>query len=385
MSDWFFNSATIEERTKSHSDRWLKEEEGVIPLTVADPDFHIAPEIKKAIIDAVENDDFNYTMGDTSLEEKCARKLTEFNKITATAEQIQLTNGTLPGVSIAVRHACSEGDEVIVNDPMYYPFKLLSELHGTIPVNWPLIYEDGFRFDNEKLKEVITKRTKLIYVCNPHNPTGRVMTREELRGVADVAVDHKITVMSDELWEDVIFDDREHVSIASLNPEIESLTLTQFGFSKAYNLAGLRMGYFCVTDKEMMESARKQAFGGLMVPTNFGKAVGHVIMSDELAWWHEGLNAHLHKIRGICERKFDEMPNVSYPKLEGTYLMFPKFHYDMPGEKFTEYLLKEAKVRLNDGAKFGELGEGHQRILIATSEALINEALDRMEGALKKL
>ncbi len=385
MSDWFFNSATLEERAKAHSDRWLREEGDVIPLTVADPDFHVAPEIKRAIINAVLNDDFGYTMADKSLEEKCAKKISEVNGIQAKADDIHLTNGVLPGVSIAVRHACKEGDEVIVNDPMYYPFTLLSELHNTKPVKWDLHYEEGYRFDTERLKEIVTPKTKLIYVCNPHNPTGRVMTKEELKGVADVAVDNNITVMSDELWEDVTFDDRKHISLASLNPEIERLTMTQYGFSKAYNVAGLRLGYLCVTDEETMKSARAQAFGGLMVPTNLAKVAGHVMIGDEMEWWHRGLKAHLHKIRGIFEDWFDSMPRKSSPTLEGTYLMFPKFDYDMNSEKMEEYLVEKAKVRLEHGTIFGELGEGHQRILIATSEEIVNEALERMEKALNKL
>jgi len=122
-----------------------------------------------------------------------------------------------------------------------------------------------------------------------------------------------------------------------------------------------------------------------MVATNLAKAAGHVMIGDEMEWWHRGLKAHLHKIRGIFEDWFDSMPNISYPKLEGTYLMFPKFDYDMTSEKMEEYLVEKAGVRLEHGTIFGELGEGHQRVLIATSEEIVNEALERMEKALNKL
>jgi bifunctional pyridoxal-dependent enzyme with beta-cystathionase and maltose regulon repressor activities len=367
------------------SDRWRRDPPDVIPLTVADPDFHVAPEIKSAIISAVANDEFGYSFSDRSLHEKCASKIAEKNGIPATAEDVLPTNGVISGMWIAARYACKEGDEVIVNDPMYYPFTMMAELNKTKPVKWGLDYEEGYRFDTEKLKEIVTPKTKLIYVCNPHNPTGRVMTKEELKGVADIAVDNEITVLSDELWEDVLFDNRKHVSLASLNPEIERLTITQFGISKAYNLAGLRMGYMCFTNEEGMKRARMEAFGASMMPTNLAKAAAQVILSDQLGWWLEGLRNHLHKIRGICERWFDGMPNITYPKLEGTYLLFPKFNYDMSSEKLEEYLVEEARVRLERGSIFGEKGEGHQRILIATSEAIVNEALERIEKALAKL
>lgn len=233
MSDWFFNSATVKEMAKTRKDSWLNDPPDVIPLTVADPDFHVAPEIKKAIIRAVEDEDFSYKIRETLLEEKCAQKINEVNGIPAKTEDIHLTNGTILGIWLAARHACRPGDEIIVTDPMYYPFIMMTQVFQTTSVKWGLDYDDGYRFDVEKLKEIVTPKTRLIYVCNPHNPTGRVMTREELTGIADVAVDHDIVVMSDELWEDVLFDGRKHISIASLSTEIERLTLTQFGFSKA--------------------------------------------------------------------------------------------------------------------------------------------------------
>jgi bifunctional pyridoxal-dependent enzyme with beta-cystathionase and maltose regulon repressor activities len=385
MSDFFFNSATLEKMANTRKDSYMKDQPDVIQLTVADPDFRVAPEIKKAIIQAVESEDFSYKFTETSMEEKCAQKIAEFNKIPAIKEDIHITNGTIPGIWLAQKVACKPGDEVIVTDPMYYPFMLMSQVHQTKPVKWALDYDTGYKFDNEKLKEIITPKTKLIYVCNPHNPTGRVMTKDELKGIADVAVDHKITVMSDELWEDVLLDGRKHISIASLNPEIERLTLTQFGFSKAFNVAGLRIGYLCITNKELYQSTKLQAMAAYMAPTNIAKAAGKVMLSRDLNWWLKGMIEHITKIRGICEKWFDSLPNITYPKLEATYLMFPKFNYKMSSEKLEEYLVKEAKVRLDHGTIFGELGEGHQRILIATSENIIKEALERMEKALNKL
>ena len=123
----------------------------------------------------------------------------------------------------------------------------------------------------------------------------------------------------------------------------------------------------------------------MMVPTNLAKAAGKVMISEEMEWWHKGMMDHLQKIRGIFETWFEEIPNITYPKLEGTYLMFPKFNYDMPSDKLAEYLVKKAKVRLETGTKFGSQGEGHLRILIATSEAILTKALERVEKALNGL
>jgi aspartate aminotransferase/cystathionine beta-lyase len=201
MSEWFFNSATAPDmEKKSKSDRWRMVSSGVIPLTVADPDFHIAPEIKTAIINAVANEEFNYSYTDTSLAEKCVEKISKINRIPNTIDDLHLTNGVVSGMSIAVKYACKEGDEVIINDPMYFPFKMMAELNNAKPVSWTLDYEENYNFDIEKLKELINPKTKLINVCNPHNPTGRVMTKKELKAIADIAVDNNILVFSDELW-----------------------------------------------------------------------------------------------------------------------------------------------------------------------------------------
>jgi aspartate/methionine/tyrosine aminotransferase len=161
--------------------------------------------------------------------------------------------------------------------------------------------------------------------------------------------------------------------------------MTQFGFSKVFNTAGLKIGYLCFTDKERMENVKKLAFSSMMVPSNFAKAAGKIMISDQMVWWHTALMKHLHKIRGICETWFERIPNVTFPKLEGTYLMFPKFNYNISSEKMVEYLEKEAKVRVDPGDKFGPHGEGHLRFLIATSEAIITESFERIEKALDKI
>jgi len=122
---------------------------------------------------------------------------------------------------------------------MYTPFKNGIDATGAKAVYWELLEDDGYRFDEEKLKKLVTKKTRLIGVCNPHNPTGRVMTKQELKAIADIAVDKKINIVSDELWEDIVFDDHKHISIASLGPEVSDLTLTSWGFSKTFGVAGL--------------------------------------------------------------------------------------------------------------------------------------------------
>ena len=379
-----FNSATIEGMVAAPGLKWHRDPPDVIPLWLADPDFPVAPAIKRELINAVHDENLFYNT-DQEAREAMAAKIVRRNGLEATADDIMITQGVIPGMWLAIRYACGPGDEVVVNDPAYFPFFTAIETTETRPVYWPLEVEEGYRFDVERLKELVTERTKLVFVCNPHNPCGRVMTEEELKGLADVAVDNSIAVMVDELWEDIVFDGRRHVTLAALSPEIADLTMTSWGFSKTYGVAGLQMGYLCETNREMMERLRKITRGVFRGTSTIARAAAPVMLDDTLEWWTADMMDHLHKIRALCEKRFDETPRVTCPKLEGTYLMFPRFDYGVTSEELGRHMFEEARLRFSVGTQFGPRGEGRLRRCIATSEAIINEVFDRMQRALKKL
>ncbi len=216
-----FNERTIEGCLAAPGSKWRRYPPDVIPMYVADPDFPVADEIKDALIKSVREEDLFYNT-DVEIREAMADKITAKNKFNATYEDILITQGVSPGMWLAIRHACKEdGDEVVVTNPMYGPFSSAAKATKTKALIWNLDFEDGYRFDIDALKELITPKTKLIFICNPHNPTGRMLTKEDLKGIADVAVDNNIKVFSDELHEDIVFDGRKHISIAALNPEIK--------------------------------------------------------------------------------------------------------------------------------------------------------------------
>ncbi|KON29680.1 hypothetical protein AC482_05880 [miscellaneous Crenarchaeota group-15 archaeon DG-45] len=379
-----FNSATIEGMVAAPGAKWHRDPPDVIPLWLADPDFPVASEIKRALLNAVHDEDLFYN-SDRGAREAMAAKIARRNGLEATADDVMITQGVIPGMWLAIRYACGAGDEVVVNDPMYFPFFTAVDATRTKPVYWPLEREEGYRFDVERLKELVTERTRLIFVCNPHNPCGRVMTEEELKGLADVAVDNGIAVMVDELWEDILFDGREHVTLASLNPEIADLTMTSWGFSKTFGVAGLQMGYLCATNAEMMDRLRKLAQGVFRGTSTLARAAAPVMLGEALVWWKREMMEHLHAIRGLCEKRFEEMPGVTCPKLEGTYLMFPRFDHGVSSEELERHMFEEARLRFSVGTQFGPRGDDHLRMCIATSEAIINEVFDRMQKPLNKL
>ena len=211
------------------------------------------------------------------------------------------------------------------------------------------------------------------------------MSMEELKSIADIAVDYKIKVFVDELWEDVIFDGKKHISLASLNPEIADLTSTGWGVSKTFGVAGLYLGYIGITNKEILTGFKRYMKCIQRGSTTLARAAAPVMLDNTLDWWRSGMMNHLHKIREICLKRFNKMSGVNLLRFEGTYVPLIKFDYNMTSIEMFEYLLNEAKVALAPGSNYGAKGEGFQRICIATSEKIIEDTLDRIENAILKL
>ena len=379
-----FDKPTIKSRLKSKGVKWHLDSEDVIPLWLADQDYPLCPEVKQALVQAAK-DEYTVYPQDEPVKELVSEKLKRHNKLDIPSSQVMMTQGVIPGMWLSAMHACTPGDEIIVNDPMYYPFFMLVDRVRARPVHWKLDLAEGYKFDMEGLKQCIGPKTKLIYVCNPHNPCGRVMTKEELKAIADIAVDKNIYVFVDELWEDILNDGRKHISLASLSPEIANLTITSWGFSKTYSVPGLQAGYLATSNKYIFENLQKIAGGVLRGTNNFSLAIAEPILSGKCDYWVKELNAYLEEVRDLVEKRLGEMADVTIPKLQGTYLMFPKFNYGLTSDELESFFKKEAKVTFNNGHHFGEEGQGHMRILSATSKGIMNKALDRVEKSIPKL
>lgn len=375
---------SLEEAYKRKGRKWNTYGPDIIPLWIADPDFPVIPEIKETIARAIAKDDFYYS---TSLEvqEMMADKLRRVNQIEASADDVYITQGVLPAMWLACKYACTPGDDVLVTDPMYYPFYRAVEATETNPIYWKLGEESGYQFNVDVAQELITNRTKLLFVCNPHNPTGRVMTRKELKGIADLAVDNDLIVMVDELWEDIVYDGRRNLSLAALSPEIAERTITAFGFSKTYGVAGLQIGYLVATNSEILDKIKRIAQGVLRGTTNISKAAAKIMLSRDVTYYVEALLNHLHKMRNLAVKRLRKLDGVTCNQLEGTFLLFPNLRsYGLTSTEITNHLLKEGKVAVSDGSLFGSSGEGHIRINIATSQQILTEALNRIHKALCK-
>jgi bifunctional pyridoxal-dependent enzyme with beta-cystathionase and maltose regulon repressor activities len=379
-----FDKPTIQSRLSVRGDKWHRDSPDIIPLWLADPDYPLCPELKNEMRKVIEEE---YTIYGTDLEARQAisEKLKRVNKLDIPKEQVMMSQGVTPTMWLAIQKACIPGDEVIVTDPMYYPFFNAVNVTKTRPIYWKLNIEEGYKFDLERLKASITPRTKLIFVCNPHNPAGRAMTKEELKGIAEVAVDNKLYIMVDELWEDIRYDGKKHYSLAALDDEAAAQTMTSWGFSKTWSVPGFQAGYMGCTNKVMFDELKMLASGVLRGTNNLTKGIAPLICSGKIDYWVNDMRKYLGEVRDLVKKRLTEMGDFTIPKLEATYLMFPRFNYGLSSAELHKVLMEDAKVSLNLGSKFGAGGDGHMRILTATSKGIMNAALDRIEKVIPTL
>jgi aspartate/methionine/tyrosine aminotransferase len=211
------------------------------------------------------------------------------------------------------------------------------------------------------------------------------MSKETLKGIAEVAVDNNLYILVDELHEDIRYEGRKHYSLAALDDEAAALTQTCWGFSKTWGIPGFQPGYMGCTSKDMFDRLNKVGAAVVKGSNNLTRAVAPLICSGKIDYWVDDMNKYMAEVRDLVEKRLNEMGDFTIPKLEATYLMFPRFNYGLTCEELHKVLMEDAKVGLNPGNRFGPGGECHMRILTATSKGIMNEALDRIEKVIPKL
>ena len=362
---------------------WGKE---TISLSVADLDFPAPQAIKDGVMAALNEDRTPYGAygGDPDVLEVVCDKLKRVNGMPATPDDVHMIPGTMLAIFLVCYYALKPGEEaVICPAPVYPPFmENIGNAQG-VPVFSPLDFSKDLEVDLDDLKRRITPRTRLLMVCNPHNPTGRVLTREELEGIAEIAREKDLMIFCDELYEDMVFEGK-HTSLASLSPDLFERTITTFGFSKAFGIAGFRVAYIVNRGKHMHE-LKKRLHGMIVHTDTLAQAAAKTALIHGAPWLKD-LVRHLRDVRNDAVRRLSGIPGVWCPTPQATPFVFPRVgSFGMTSDEMTEYLQKEANVIVESGADFGPPGEGHIRMNIATTRGVLREALDRVEKALMRI
>ncbi|BBD35279.1 MULTISPECIES: pyridoxal phosphate-dependent aminotransferase [Aminobacter] len=351
----------------------------LIHLELGRPAADTPEHIKQATIAAILAGDVHYSdlKGTASFREALAEKLRNQNGMDVSAADILVTNGLTHASFAAFLALLDPGDEAILLDPFYPQHIGKIELAGARPVFVTLDAADDFALRPELIEAAITERTRMIVLVNPVNPTGRVYSRTELEGLAELAIRRDLLVVSDEVYEDMVYDGREHVSIAAL-PGMAERTITAFAFTKSFAMDGWRLGYMAAPSWAMPGLLKITANDATHVNT-FIQAGGRAAITGPSAVLAE-LVDHDRQKRDLVVRRLNQMPGVKCPSPQGAIYAFPDISaFGIPSQALAERILDEADVVVEAGSFYGRSGEGHLRVCFG-SESLerLDEGMDRL-------
>ncbi|CAG0994186.1 aspartate aminotransferase [Methanosarcinales archaeon] len=349
----------------------------IISFSLGEPDFATPSHIIDAAKASLERGETHYTPspGIPELRKAITEKLKKDNKIETKPGNIIVTPGAKQAIFEVILSVLREGDEAILFDPAWVSYDPCIQLAGARTVWAPTSRNNGFSPEN--ISEYITKKTKLIVINSPCNPTGSVYSKETLKEIADISIDKNIFVLSDEIYEKIIYD-REHISIASLDG-MQDLTITVNGFSKAYAMTGWRLGYVNAP-KEVYELMLKLHSHSVSQATSFVQYAGIAALQGDQAPV-ASMVREFRARRDLLVRGLNKI-GIKCARPDGAFYAFADVSEYGTGEKVAELLLNKAFVATTPGSAFGEAGNDFIRISYATSQERIKEALKRMEAVL---
>jgi len=383
MSNTFRPLSLAELRARECA-KWRFYPDDVLPLWVAEMDFAIADGIKEAIKAHVDTDDLGYPAmkGMPGLKEAVAERLSVRYGANFAVDGITSLGSTVAGMVYGSRAFAEPGDEVLLLTPLYPPFKRSVVETGRVPVEVELVRgPDRYEMDMDALRAAITPRTRLLMLCNPHNPIGLMYTRQELHQLAELVLEHDLMVVSDELHADLNYGG-QHVPFASLSPEVAARTVTLYGPTKAFNFPGLGISFMLTDGPEVLERLNAARGGLHSWPSRLAEAATMAAYRDCDDWLDAALQQLQRNRDRVTQFARRALPDGAMHVPEATYLAWLDLRQaglgDMPAARLTEL----AKVGLSEGADYGQGGEGFVRLNFATCDDVLEQALERLDSAL---
>lgn len=356
----------------------------VCSFGAGEPDFDTPEHIKAAAIAALESGFTKYTpsSGIPELRQAIAEKLEQDNGISYKPSQIIVSTGAKHSCYNAILATCQPGDEVIIPSPYWLSYPEMVRLAGAEPIFVQTKEENGWKITRDEFENAMTPRTKMIIINSPNNPTGAVYTREEIEGIAAVAAEEEILILSDEIYEKLVYDGHEHVSLASLGQEFYDLTITVNGFSKAYAMTGWRLGYLGAPEPiaRAIDSIQSHVTSN---PCSFAqKGALAALKGDQQAV--ADMRDEFDMRRQYIVERFSKIPSVSIVKPSGAfYVLANVSKLGLTSQNFADRLLSKANVSVVPGIAFGD--DRTVRFSYATSLDVIKKGMDRFEDFCRTL
>ncbi len=386
-------------RTESDSAKWnlkpLYGNEDVIPMWVADMDFPIARPITEALRKRTEHEFYGYSYTRTSLLEAVVSRMQKKYSWKIEPEWVVFTPGVIPALNVAIRAFTHPGDEVILQDPVYHPFWSTVEQNGCRTVANPMLLNHGrYQFNLDDLEKKFSgregmrsaSRIKLMILCNPHNPVGRVWTTQELTTVGKTIISHDAVMISDEIHCELLYKGQQHVPFASISREFEQNSVVCQGDSKTFNLAGVPASTIIIPNAKLRHAFNNTRSGILPQPDIFGMVALEAAYREGDEWLAQVLGYLQHNLDFTLAFFKERIPRLTVIKPEGTYLVWLDCrNLGLDNMALRAFFREKARVGFDDGYIFGPSGAGFQRMNIACPRALLEEALKRIESAVNHL
>jgi len=368
----------------------------VIPMWVADMDFPVATPIVEALKRRAEHEFYGYTKASTDVIQSVVDRMWDKYAWKIKPEWVVFTPGVVPALNITVRMLTHPGDEIILQEPVYYPFFPAVTFSGCQIVNNQLKLINGrYEMDYEDMEHQfharigmlpVPNRIKAVMLCNPHNPVGRLWSKEELTQLGNIAIKHGVVVISDEIHCELLFKDHQHTPFASISEEFEQNSIVCMSPSKTFNLAGLEVSSIIIPNKKLRHLFINTRTGILPEPNLFG----YTALEAAYRFGDEWLDQLLDYLQGnldfLLKYFANRIPKIKVIKPQGTYLIWLDCRdLGMDDMALRNFMRNKVKVGLDDGFLFGSGGSGFQRMNIACPRPILEEALIRIETMVNKL
>ncbi|MDF2892924.1 MAG: hemolysin, partial [Clostridia bacterium] len=348
-----------------------------------------APEgVLKVLMDRVEHGILGYTKPGDSYYEAVVNWMMRRHNWRIKREWIVITPGIVPALNFVVQIFTKAGEGVLIQRPVYNPFMEAVVNNGRKLVNSTLVFnKDRYEIDFEDVeKRIVENNVKLFILCSPHNPVGRVWTREELITLGDICLKHDVLVVVDEIHHDLVFKSNKHIPFASLGEKYSNNCITCTAPSKTFNIAGLQLSNLIIENKEILQKLNSYLESMALTMSNiFGIIASEAAYNTGEEWLEELLDYIEGNKKLVQEFMAEKFPFIKVIDSEATYLLWVDFRgLGMKREELNNFLLQEAKLWVNDGIIYGEEGSGFQRINIACPRSLLEKGLQQLEEALHK-
>lgn len=381
-----FNFEICPERRTTESLKWRVYAEDVLPMWVADMDFLSPPPVIEALQQRVEHGVFGYAVDPPSLKQAIVAWLESRYNWRVNEEEIIFVPSVVSGFNLVAMALRAPGAGLLIQTPVYPPFLNVARQAGMKDQRVPLSRDTEGRYyvDGERFRAALTPETRMFLLCNPHNPVGRVFTREELWAMAEACLERDVLICSDEIHCDLVYSGHTHIPIATLDPGVAQKTVTLMSPSKTFNVAGLKFAFAIVPDPALRKTL-KQLVHDLGGGMNIMGLVAAEAAYTRGAEWLQALLGVLEANRDfLYEFVHNELPGVKMNRPEATYLAWLDCRdLDLQPNPY-EFFLNEARVALNNGRDFGQEGRGFVRLNFGCPRAVLERGLMRMKEALER-